>query len=289
MDVSSLDPTLLGVIVGSVLTLAGNFLAQWFALWREEKHWARQRKAEKEDSEIQDRKNEIERIQNIYANCISRLSLISSNYRKSDNESKLTEDELAKLHSESFEWISRLKLHQRDLYSDASSKFHKQAEIFISSPDIYASGLLSEINNMFVADKLLFPGAKPVKELLGDRNVQISIDHDYRRQQIIGGVEIPRDHIIRFNISELSGKQLEILWDVHFTSNQAIPQSFVLTVPRFIEKQKEINYKGAPWEGKINPLISSPRQIFDSWEKDYLTELEMAEQSLKLAQNSGTH
>ncbi len=38
MDDINIDPTLLGVIVGSVLSLLGNFVGQWFTLKREEEN-----------------------------------------------------------------------------------------------------------------------------------------------------------------------------------------------------------------------------------------------------------
>lgn len=286
MDLSKLDPALLGllgVMVGSILSLIGNFLGQWFTLRRDERNWERQRRTEKEDAEAQERKNEIDRVQNIYTNCISRLSLLASS---SSNKRELTEEELGKLQSESVEWVTRLKLHRKDLYSDTSSKFHEEVENFIRRPDFLAGSLLSEINDMFVTDMLLFPNAKPVSEQPSSRTVHITISDTYRRQQIIDGKEIPRNHIVRCNISELSEKQREFLWDIYYETNSAIPSSFVLTLPHFNEAQKKIDFRGKSWEGKINPLTSSPRQIFDSWEKDYSEGLGTAEKLLKLAQNS---
>lgn len=285
MDISKLDPTLQGVIIGSVLSLAGNFLLQLFAYMGESFQWSRKRKAEKEDEQTREKKTENDSVRNIYTNCIASLSLIASNNRSSDTEIKLTEDELSKKYNETFEWISKLKLHQRDLYSDTNSEFHKLVESFMGSPDFYAGRLLNEINTMFVSDKLLFPTAEPIKKRPRTKRIQIAISHIYRRQQIIEGIEITRDHIISYDISELSKKQREILWDIHFKSRQAIPESIVLMVPRFDETKREIDYGSKPWEGRLNPTISSPRQVFDAWEKDYLDELEKANEALRLFKN----
>lgn len=287
MDISKLDPALLGllgVVVGSLLSLLGNFLGQWYTLKREERNWVRQRKAAKEDIEDQARKNSITYTQDIYNNCMSCLSTIASQADK--DERILTDEKLAEVIAESFEWIAKLKLYQRDLYSDSRSRFRLSVDNFVHSPDGWrAQALLAEINNIFTVDNLLFPNASPTETAPGHKSAQMSISDVYRREQIIKGKEIPSYHVFEFNISDLSEKQLEILWDIHHQNNRGIPDRVVLAVPRFDEKQKNVSF-GVQWEGKINPLISSPRQIFDAWEKDYIIALDNAETLLRNAQKS---
>ncbi len=53
-----LDSAIVGVIVGSLLSLVGNFLNHWLSMQKEEKQWLRRQKAEDERLAREEKKSE---------------------------------------------------------------------------------------------------------------------------------------------------------------------------------------------------------------------------------------
>ena len=117
-----LDSALLGVIVGSLLSLAGNFVNHWFSMRKEEKHWERQQESEDKKRKFEEIKQEKDHLRNIYHNCISRLFLIEASRLEG---SKIKTDDLSSIYKEAFDWLSMLPLHHKDLYNDKDYSFHR--------------------------------------------------------------------------------------------------------------------------------------------------------------------
>ena len=271
MDEINIDPTLLGVIVGSVLSLFGNFVGQWFTLRREESNWKRQRDADKEDSALLRENQEIEKITEIYENCLTNLAAIES---FNDNNLKPDQEEYKELYQKTVNWVTKLKLHLRDEYCNERSDFKKWVDHFIQSPDHWAEELLKEINKQMISDKILYPNSKVnVKTVKSEdfRKVQFSISDDFRKKEMIRGVSLQKTHLLDTDLKEFTERQRELIWDIH---TSGIPEHIVLYMPKFIEGQNKINYKAAQWEGRVNPKSSSIQTIVEIWENEYRRQLE---------------
>jgi hypothetical protein len=274
-----IEPTLLGVIIGSGLSLVGNFLTQWATIWKEERQWKRQQAAEEKKMHRLETKEKIRSIKNIYQNCISRLSLLVAIGEK---QLEISNEELMKIHQEAVEWLALLSLHHRDLNSDNMPNLSREIHDFCEDASGEARFLLPQINKFAMEDKFLFPGAEIKKSDPKVRRVQMNIDETFRRQQAIEGIELGQSHVFECNISILSNSQREKLWDMHYESRKSIPPIIHLSVPKFDERLKIIALKGPGiWTGKLNPHITPPEEIFNAWEKDYNDALTLANKNLQ--------
>ncbi|MDO9263402.1 MAG: hypothetical protein Q7U02_05515, partial [Desulfosalsimonadaceae bacterium] len=150
------DSALIGVVVGSILSLIGNFTNHWFSMRKEEKQWERQQEVEDKKRNFEERKQRIENVRNIYHNCISHLSLIEAS--RSENL-KISDEKMIVINQESFKWLSLLSLHQRDLY-DENNNFHQQFKNFTGNPILYVPIMLKEVYKLAMSDQVLFPHAK---------------------------------------------------------------------------------------------------------------------------------
>ncbi len=148
----NLDSALLGVIVGSVLSLIGNFVNQWFSMQKEEKQWVRQQETEDKKCKIDKERQEVEKIRSVYHNCISRLSLIEAS--KSE-ELNIPAEKLSVIHQEAFQWLALLSLHQRDIYDEKRYNYHKHFRDFSENPDSYAEILKQKVYKLAMSDKVL--------------------------------------------------------------------------------------------------------------------------------------
>ena len=100
-----MDSTLLGVIVGSSLTLIGNFLSHLLTMQKEKKQWERQQEAEEKKRKKEDEKQVRGSIVDIYHNCISRLSLVVA----SKSESlEISSEEKLQLYKDTLQGIASM-------------------------------------------------------------------------------------------------------------------------------------------------------------------------------------
>lgn len=270
MDEINIDPTLLGVIVGSVLSLFGNFVGQWFTLRREENNWKRERNANKEDSDLLRERQEIEKITEIYENCLTNLAAIES---LNDNKQKPSQEEYKELYQKTVNWVTKLKLHLRDEYCNDRSEFKKWIDHFIQSPEHWAEELLKEINKQMISDKILFPNSKVNEKSFrseGFRKIQFSISDDFRKEEMIKGASLKKTYLLDTDLKDFTESQRELLWDIH---TNGIPEKIVLYMPKFAEGQSKINNRAAQWEGRVSPKSSSIQTIMEIWENEYRSQL----------------
>jgi hypothetical protein len=270
------DSALIGVVIGSVLSLIGNFANHWFSMTKEEKQWKRQQEAEDKMRKYDEERQEKEKIRNIYHNCISRLSLIEAS--KSD-EFKIPSEKLAAIHQEAFDWLSLLALHQRDLYDETSHNFHNQFREFPRDPDYYASIILQEVYKLAMSDKILFPHVEPKKHDPNKKRFQMDIDKEFMRQQMIEGISLKHSNMLHVDITKIKPSQRQKLWD---QNNGQIPETIYLGIPQFNEQNNQIKLKGQGiWTASINPNEVSIEEILDEWEKDFDEALKVANEKLK--------
>ena len=284
-----MDSTLLGVIVGSSLTLIGNFLSHLLTMQKEEKQWERQQEAEEKKRKKEDEKQVRGSIVDIYHNCISRLSLVVA----SKSESlEISSEEKLQLYKDTLHWLALLALHRSDLYSEGRRTFQDRIKDFAENPDFFADMLLDEVKKMAMFDRMLAPDGPPLKRKdENERRVQVNLDESYRRQMAIEGKELPTHYMFECDITTLTPSQREKLWDMHYPENKGIPPTIYLAVPVFNEKTGQVVLKGPGiWEAKIDPTSASPQEIFCAWEEAFEKALQTAEQAkaTRIADESGS-
>lgn len=153
------------------------------------------------------------------------------------------------------------------------------------SPDFYLTDLLKEVTNLAMSDKKLFPNAKLKEKNPNARRLQLEMDKNYRRQQMIEGTELKNTYILEYDLTKLTPSQREKLWDKYCPTNSRIPSIIHLYTPKFGKNSKKVELTGGGvWKAKINPVSSALENIFDAWEKDYDKALNKAIKALEAHQ-----
>lgn len=278
-----MDSTLIGVIIGSALSLFGTILSQIILSRKEQKQWENQQVAEQKSWSRNVATKENEFLREIYQNSLRSLSVFIALENQEKTES--SEQQKIELIDEVHKWVTMLLLRH------SSSELDDALNSFTSDPDKYsAKRLRTEIINLSNKEESFFlkelnnqseeikPDLTPDPDI---RIIQIAIDNDYRKQQLIDGIEITQNANFQLKLSEMSSPQREKLTEVFFQSNKTIPSRFSLFLPIYNERSKQIQAQGKRWEAKLNPNIAKPLDILCSWEEDYAKSYQEASDQFK--------
>lgn len=288
-----MDDTIIGVIIGSFVTLVGNFVSHWFTSRREKAQWLRQQEAEEKKWDREEKKSEKERhreeqksekehIRGFYQSSIQSLSALVA-AEDEDAKIKLTDEKRLQLVEETHKCITALILRRPDILEESSTLSHF-LESFAEKPEQNARWLRNELIELAPKFRELLPKeTENVKELVkeeGSREIRLRIDDGFRRQQLVEGVELPQSFSIKSNISKLTPSQRKKLSNIYFDSYKTIPSEVQLYVPIYISHRKQINFTNKEWQASLNPLILNSEEVFKKWELDYDMALEQAQTEL---------
>ncbi len=285
MDDKLLDPTLIGVIIGSFLSLVGNVITQYFSNKKEAQQWERQRISSREEREEKSKSQDIEYLRELYHKCVLSLSVYLSSLQDKNHkeEGKSQSDEIKEIHY----WLSLLLLRH------PHKKLSKLIDNFLFDPDEhnaehlrkYALDLVEQEENLSASNPIKENADKSEANEAKTRTITFRISEDYRRQQImVSGVELPQSHFYPYELENLNTGQRERLLKIYFQSYKRIPENALLSLPIYMPDAKQIRYQGKSWEAQTNPLTSNVNEILDQWGVDFDKYLEEAEQVL--AQNA---
>lgn len=279
-----LNPTLIGVIIGSLLSLVGNFLTQYFSLKKEERQWERQRISYREEREETLNSKDTENLTELYHKCILSLSVYITNNQNNSGEKEQNSlaDEIKEIHH----WLSLL------LIRHPHKKLNRLIDGFLFNSDEYDAEELRKYVLELVEQEERLMSPNRIKEVVGkkeldkekERTITFRISEDYRRQQMVAGIELPQSHFYSYEFENLNAHHRERLLKIYFQSMKRIPDNAQLSLPLCAPKAKQINYQGKQWEANINPNSSNVNEILDQWGKDFDKFLNEAEQVL--AQNA---
>ena len=279
-----LNPTLIGVIIGSLLSLVGNFLTQYFSLKKEERQWERQRISSREEREETLNSKDTENLTELYHKCILSLSVYITNNQNNSGEKEQNSlaDEIKEIHH----WLSLL------LIRHPHKKLNRLIDGFLFNSDEYDAEELRKYVLELVEQEERLMSPNRIKEVVGkkeldkekERTITFRISEDYRRQQMVAGIELPQSHFYSYEFENLNAHHRERLLKIYFQSMKRIPDNAQLSLPLCAPKAKQINYQGKQWEANINPNSSNVNEILDQWGKDFDKFLNEAEQVL--AQNA---
>lgn len=278
-----MDSTLVGVIIGSGLTLFGSVLNQIILSRKEQKQWENQQIAETTAWTRNEQKKEKEYLREIYQNSLRSLSVFIA---LEEQQGEAIEQQKIALIDEVHKWVSMLLLRH------SNSKLDTALNSFTSDQDKYeADTLRKEIIKLSNKEESLFLNELNDKykesEIPIDndiRIIKIIVNDNFRKDLLIEGVEIPQMYEFEFKLSKMSNSQREKLAEIYFESNKTIPYKFSLRIPVHNKGAKQINIQGIQWQAKLNPKATQPEGILSCWEKDYENGYKEAEESLKASQ-----
>lgn len=283
MEENLLDPTLIGVIIGSSLSLFGNILTQYFATKKEDRQWERQRLSSKEEREEKNKEHEIKHLRELYHNCVLSLSVYMMHTQKKTNSN----DEEIPSHIEEikevYHWLSLLLLRH------PHKKLSQLIDSFLHHPDDYYAEQLRKYVLELVEHEKVLDSPDRIKESLSSdkqqaekgRIVTFKISDNYLREQMVAGVELPQSHYYSYEFDQIKEVHRDRLLQIYFQTSKKIPQNSQLSLPVHRSGAKQIQYQGKPWEAELNPFTSNVNEVLDLWCKAYDQSLEIAENSLR--------
>jgi hypothetical protein len=279
-----MDPTIIGVIIGSLASFLGTFFAQWFTMRREEQQWHRQQEAEEKKQVREEQKAKREAIRDAYHNCIQALSLLIAG--KLDNV-KLTDEEQLELYREAQKWLTLVALHHRDSYDETgrSRTFLTDLRYFTERSELGTTRPLRDaVIKLAMNDPDLFPDAPIEVPDPSERTITVEIDQEFRRSQFLKGVELPAQYQFAIRIDDLSPEQRRKFWDMYFDkgTNTVGHRFGGLPMPSYNEKANQVILRGGSWEARIDPLRTEPKDIIRAWELDFEKALEEAQSNCEM-------
>jgi len=267
----------IGVIIGSVITLVGNYMNQRLMAQQEQKKWENQQIAEKEAWKREEEKKEKDNLREIYQNSMRSLSVFLS----LEDQNQYEQKEL-NLIEEIHKWVILLLLRH------PNSKLSEDLNSFTELPDkSRARKIKNEIIKLSGSEKGFFFNElkyhSPKKDQIekGVRIISIQIKNEYRKQKLIEGLEIPQEYTFNFEFSAMTESQRSKLVDIFFPSHKAIPNNFSLWLPSLSSDGKKIEMRKTKWQAKLNPNNCAPQKILASWDEDFDNALIEAEKNLK--------
>ncbi|MBV5329371.1 MAG: hypothetical protein JZU65_17405 [Chlorobium sp.] len=281
-----MDSTLVGVMIGSGVSLFGSVLSQFMLSQKEQKQWKNKQDVENRAWERDEQKKEKEYLREIYQNSLRSLSVFIALENQSE-ELKNGQQKL-ELIDEIHKWVTMLLLRHSNskldnvlnsftVDPDASEANYLRAEI-IQLSNREESFFLNSLNN---SPENSSPENNEAPSDPDLRVILMSIDNDFRKQQLIEGVEIPQRYEFEFKLSKMSKSQRGKLAEIYFQSHKTIPSKFSFFLPNHNKETKQIVMEGKQWQAKLNPNMTEPAEIFCSWEKDFDYSFEEAAQGLK--------
>ena len=275
---------LYGVIVGGVITLIGNIINNRYSLKKQKEQFEREKEANKEEWLRTETKAESERIREIYKNALSALSIFIAHANEKDDEYEISSESKSQQVREILDWLSFIKLRFPD-----DQTLSKAIEDFSTFPiSVTAEALRENVEKLTAREEDFFlqkpkkaASSHKVDKNKKTRTLQFSIDDDYRKKQLIKGVEINQSQQREIGLKDLTESQRRKITDIHFKNTKNIPSRIILYIPNFNDKKGEIELKGEQWKGKVNPNDVSLSEILSCWEDDFEEALEDAEKHKK--------
>jgi len=215
MEDKFLDPTLMGVIIGSFLSLIGNVLTQHFSIKKEERQWERQRVSLKEEREENNKENETEYLRELYHKCVLSLSVFMTNsQQRNEEENSQNIDEIKEIHH----WLSLLLLRH------PHKKLSQLIDSFLHSPDEYDAERLRKYVLELVEHEETLDSPGRIKESLSNeksskiqgRTITFKISDSYRKEQMVAGIELPQSHYYSYEFERIKEGHRERLLKIYF-------------------------------------------------------------------------
>lgn len=275
---SVLNPAVLGlagVLMGSVLSLLGNILSQYFVNRKEAQQWDREHSAKHNERDLERLTREAEELKSLYHQCISCLSVYLSALQ---SQQKGEQNDLSGLIKDIHNWLSKLAVVR------PNEKFLEFFDRFLAEPDSFeAEALRKYILDMVRNDakqlESSYAEAPPEPEKSLTRNILFKIDPEFQKSLMIQGVELPNDFVLTYRPDDLIPEYRKRLLDLYFSRHRRIPDNAYLLLPVHQTNATVIAYEYT-WRAKVNPLEVGVDGVLNAWAADFDRHLEEAQSAL---------
>lgn len=284
MDFAKLieNPAILGmagIAAGSLLTTIGSLGQQFLSSKGEDTKWKRERKARREDHDLEQEISERDKLRELYHQCTLSLSVYLTHVRnqKTSEEADLTEA-LEKVH----QWISMLEIrHPTDKFLSMTDSFLDDPhEYFAERLRKYILTLAKSENNLFSTDSSVIVLEEETKEEQSQRTLTLTINPDFRKLQLLDSVQLAPTYIIQYDFDSLHREHKQRLLDLNFSPStiDPLPHNIQLNVPAHTPNTKALGRRA--WSAAINPIGLDVNALLDEWGKEYDRDFRSATASL---------
>lgn len=279
MDENSvLDPAVLGlvgVLMGSALSLVGNIISQYLSSRKEAQQWAREQSAKRDERSLDREIKETEELRNLYHQCINCLSVYLS-FRRMDSESEQVD--MPALMKEIHHWLSKLAVERPD------DNLLEALDQFLLRPDGYRadelrSYVLEMVRNDARQRESSDPKESPKAEEIHARAITFKIDREFQRSLMIQGIELPDRYMLPYRPEDLQPEHRRRLLDIYFRLSRRIPEMASLMLPTHRAKATAVTFDEI-WEAKVNPLEVGVNGVLIAWAVDFDRRLKEAQSAL---------
>ena len=275
---SVLNPAVLGlvgVLMGSVLSVLGNILSQYFLNRKEAQQWAREHSAKRNERDLERVTREAEELKSLYHQCISCLSVYLSVLQSKPRGEQIDLSELTKdIHN----CLSKLAVVR------PNEKLLEFFDRFLAEPDSFeAEALRKYILEMVRNDAQQLDSSyaeappEPNKSLT--RSILFKIDREFQKSLMITGVELPNNFVLTYRPDDMMPEHRKRLLDLYFSAHRRIPDHAYLMLPVHRPNATVIAYEDT-WTAKVNPLEVGVEGVLNAWAADFDRHLEEAQSAL---------
>ena len=275
---SVLNPAILGlvgVLIGSALSLLGSILSQYLSNRKEAEQWAREQSAKRNERDLEREMREAEELKSLYHQCINCLSMYLSVLQMSQ---KGEQGDVSLLMKDIHQWLSKLAVERPD------DKLLEALDRFLFDPDNYeAEALRKYILEMARNDakqlESSYSKASPHTEESPTREISFKIDSEFQRSLMIEGIELSNSFVLTYRPEDLLPEHRKRLLDIYFRTHRRIPDRASLMLPAHRPKATVVVYEKT-WEAKVNPLEVGVNGVLNAWAEDFDRSLQEAQRVL---------
>lgn len=273
-----MDPSIVGVLIGSIVSIFGG-LIQFLLTWLRDSTHARRDRERKEtewNREVHCRETAL--LRKVYQNAILRLSVFV-HLREPDDCHIIPGSELFEDLKEANKWVAMLYVrHPHPDLREAIAQFR-------ANPYYSAEELLQIVEAMAHAEPTMFVHPPLEDVLLRDRKLRrnervfkVYIDSEYRKQRLADGIDLQSEVELQVKLKCLTPSQRRALVETFCDRDGILPQKMELCIPVYDEKSSRVALRGKTWNAKVDAGIGQVEPVLAAWENDFSSALRDAQE-----------
>ncbi|MDD2920186.1 hypothetical protein [Rhodoferax sp.] len=267
-EISGVSPAVLGLVgvfMGSALSVVGSVISQHLSNRKEAQQWKREQSAKRDERDLERELREADDLKGIYHQCISSLSMYLSVLEKSPKGETVDISNLLKNIHES---VSKLAVRYPD------EKFLEVFDRFLFDPDSSeAEALRRHILELVRTDAKRLGSsysevpAKPSEEI-SPKTISFKIDSEFQKSLMVEGMELPNSFVLKYSATDMLPEHRKRLLDIYFGNYRRIPNNATLLLPTRRPAATAVVYEKA-WEARVNPTEVGPDGVLNAWGADF--------------------
>jgi hypothetical protein len=257
-----LNPTVIGVIIGSSLTFFGNVLTESISSMRDARQWERENEANLAKQQIESDDRRRMQQQETFKGALAALATFSQECRRAwDKDAQTCADEISVgVMTTVSNALAKVAVESK------SPDIQRDITEFLIAPDLNQVHWLRQDIVLLMSGQITEQTDDSADGTL--RTVDVAVSDDFRRRKFIDGIALPKKYSLRVDLADLTTKHREQLALMFFGlgTENSIPPKISLRLPSRLYNGRPIFEK--TWKVDLDAGSTPPRDIFDAWSRD---------------------